>query len=54
LTLSTPTLPKIPSGNTLRVELHYAKYGITVEITGLNARSQDLHRNLFSQPVEAH
>jgi SulP family sulfate permease len=34
------------------VEQHYAKHGIAVEITGMNARSQDLHRSLSGQLVE--
>jgi SulP family sulfate permease len=36
------------------IEQHYSRHDITVEITGLNARSQDLHNSLSGQLVEAH
>ncbi len=36
------------------IEQHYAKHGITVEITGLNERSEHLHTSLSGQLAAAH
>ncbi len=36
------------------IETHYARHGVQVEITGLNARSEALHRTLSGQLAGAH
>lgn len=36
------------------IERHYARHGVEVEITGLNDRSQELHRTLSGQLEGAH
>jgi SulP family sulfate permease len=36
------------------IETHYARHGVTVEITGLNRRSQELHDTLSGQVAAAH
>ncbi len=36
------------------IETHYARHGTTVEITGLNRESQDLHESLSGQLTAAH
>lgn len=36
------------------IETHYARYGTTVQITGLNEPSADLHETLSGQMVAAH
>lgn len=36
------------------IETHYARHAITVEITGLNLRSEDLHSTLSGRLATTH